>query len=94
MVDIDDFLEGELASINEVLEQFQTDDKKAKQRIQTEEKMLESKNTTVGFVIVSMTKRRLRTSEWNCGRAIHLYSSSVASCFVLICHCSNKSLAI
>lgn len=46
-MDIDSLLEGELASINEVLEQFQTDDKKAKKRIETEEKMLESKNTTV-----------------------------------------------
>lgn len=50
MVDIDSFLEGELASINEVLEQFQTDDQKAKQRNQTEEKLLQSKNATVSFV--------------------------------------------
>lgn len=47
MVDIDSFLEGELASINEVLEQFQTDDQKAKERNLTEEKLLESKNATV-----------------------------------------------
>ena len=51
MVDIDSFLEGELASINEVLEQFQTDDQKAKQRNLTEEKLLESKNATVSFWI-------------------------------------------
>jgi hypothetical protein len=49
MVDLDSFLEGELASINEVLEQFQTDDQKAKQRNLTEEKLLESKNATVSF---------------------------------------------
>ena len=47
MVDIDSFLEGELASINEVLEQFQSDDKKAKERNLEEEKLLESKNVTV-----------------------------------------------
>ena len=46
-MDIDSFLEGELASINEVLEQFSTDDKKAKQRNQDEQKLLESKNATV-----------------------------------------------
>ena len=50
MVDIDSFLEGELASINEVLEQFQTDDQKAKQRNLTEEKLLESKNATVSSI--------------------------------------------
>ena len=49
-MDLDSFLEGELASINEVLEQFQTDDQKAKQRNLTEEKLLESKNATVSFV--------------------------------------------
>lgn len=47
MVDIDSLLEGELASINEVLEQFSTDDKKAKKRNQDEIKLLESKNATV-----------------------------------------------
>ena len=47
MVDFDSFLEGELASINEVLEQFQSDDKKAKERNLEEEKLLESKNATV-----------------------------------------------
>ena len=52
-MDIDSFLEGELASINEVLEQFQTDDKKAKQRNLEEEKLLESKNATVSEINVS-----------------------------------------
>ena len=50
MVDIDSFLEGELASINEVLEQFQTDDQKAKKRNLDEEKTLMSHaNATVSI---------------------------------------------
>ena len=56
MVDIDSFLEGELASINEVLEQFQTDDQKAKKRNLDEEKMLQSHgNATVS--VCSSRKR-------------------------------------
>ena len=47
MVDIDSFLEGELASINEVLEQFSAEDKKAEKRNQDEMKLLESKDATV-----------------------------------------------
>lgn len=67
MVDIDSFLEGELASINEVLEQFQTDDQKAKQRNQTEEKLLESKNATVSsvkmlMIVCYMTRARDKSS--------------------------------
>ena len=80
MVDIDSFLEGELASINEVLEQFQTDDQKAKQRNQTEEKLLESKNATVSFVkilmiVCYMTRARDKSS---CARMdACLYSTAI-----------------
>ena len=64
MVDIDSFLEGELASINEVLEQFSTDDKKAKKRDQDEMKLLESKNATV-----SGGKGLESGAEWLKGKA-------------------------
>ena len=36
MEDLDTYLEGELASINEMFEQFQTKDQKAEQRIRSE----------------------------------------------------------
>ena len=63
MVDIDSFLEGELASINEVLEQFQTDDQKAKKRNLDEEKMLQSHgNTTVSVCSSRKREEREQTS--------------------------------
>jgi len=36
MEDLDSYLEGELASINEMFEQFQTRDQQAEQRIRSE----------------------------------------------------------
>ena len=64
MVDIDSFLEGELASINEVLEQFQTDDQKAKKRNLDEEKTLQSHgNTTVSVHIVLTREGEERERE-------------------------------
>lgn len=42
MDDLDNYLEGELADINDMFEEFQTKDKKFEQRLKTEEKELEN----------------------------------------------------
>ena len=55
MEDLDDYLEGELASINEMFEQFQTKDQKRKQRILTEEEELKA-----------MEKRAKEVRRLNC----------------------------
>ena len=55
MEDLDDYLEGELASINEMFEQFQTKDQQTKQRILTEEEELKA-----------MEKRAKEVSRLNC----------------------------
>lgn len=41
MDDLDSYLEGELADINDMFAEFQTKDKKFEQRLKTEEKELE-----------------------------------------------------
>ena len=55
MEDLDDYLEGELASINEMFEQFQTKDQQTKKRILTEEEELRA-----------MEKRAKEVSRLNC----------------------------
>lgn len=80
MVDIDSFLEGELASINEVLEQFSTDDKKAKKRNQDEMKLLESKNATV-----SDEKGLGSGVEWLKGRAWSDWAWALANDHSTVC---------
>lgn len=85
MVDIDSFLEGELASINEVLEQFQTDDKKAKQRNLEEEKLLESKNATVSEKKLSFNTGTVKTIAivglYKCSYAYLVAVDSFRICF-------------
>lgn len=62
MEDLDDYLEGELASINEMFEQFQTKDQKKKQRILTGEEELKA-----------MEKRAKEVRRLNCAwiRLVH-----------------------
>lgn len=61
MEDLDDYLEGELASINEMFEQFQTKDQKKKQRILTEEEELKA-----------MEKRAKEVRRLNCEVGVQL----------------------